>query len=324
MSLVPYGLRVRIAHARAGLERGLRSVVHGGRPTWHRRPNRLPWFDQPDALERIDRQAPDAPLLERWVRDGWVVAPDLVDRADVDGMVVALDRLWDATEPLPGLELLDLRDAPGAPPHNVSHAELLRIEPARRRPMREASNWRIHGFHYVNDHARRLYHAPELRALVSRILGAPAQPIASINFMVGSAQALHQDMAVFHIYPHNHLVGAWIACEDIAGDSGPLVLCSGSHRAPLFPGFTEYPQTNLRTADPETARGYREYVDALATRYPRYEFLGRAGETLLWHGMLLHGGAPVTRPGTTRKSLVIHYTVRGADRGREVRGPFNW
>ena len=45
---------------------------------------------------------------------------------------------------------------------------------------------------------------------------------------------------------------------------------------------------------------------------------------LFWHGMLLHGGAPVLRRGISRKSMVLHYTVRGADRAREVRGPFNW
>ena len=70
--------------------------------------------------------------------------------------------------------------------------------------------------------------------------------------MTGSEQALHQDMAVFHIWPCNFLIGAWIACEDVAEGSGPLVLYPGSHRAPFFPGFTQYPQTNLRTAYRET------------------------------------------------------------------------
>ncbi len=142
--------------------------------------------------------------------------------------------------------------------------------------------------------------------------------------MSGSQQRLHQDMAVFHIYPHDYLVGAWIACEDIAADSGPLVLRAGSHRAGMFPGFADYPQTNLRTADAALDAAYQAWVDATATRYPSHEFLARKGDVLLWHGLLFHGGAPVRRRGTTRKSMVLHYTVRGADRGREVRGPFNW
>jgi ectoine hydroxylase-related dioxygenase (phytanoyl-CoA dioxygenase family) len=92
----------------------------------------------------------------------------------------------------------------------------------------------------------------------------------------------------------------------------------------MFPGFADYPQTNLRTADAETTRAYEAWIEEVAARHPPHSFLAKKGDVLLWHGMLLHGGAPVLRRGTSRKSLVLHYTVRGADRGREVRGPFNW
>jgi ectoine hydroxylase-related dioxygenase (phytanoyl-CoA dioxygenase family) len=176
----------------------------------------------------------------------------------------------------------------------------------------------------VNAAAHRIFHAPALRGLVSRLLGRAARPFAAINFMSGSQQHLHQDMAVFHIYPHDYLVGAWIACEDVRPECGPLVIHAGSHRIPMFPGFTDYPQTNLRTADAATAAAYERWIDAVAADHPRHEFLAKKGEVLFWHGMLAHGGAPVATPGTTRKSMVLHYTVRGADRGREVRGPFNW
>lgn len=319
--MLPYAVRARLHRARSTIEQQLRSTLYGGKPSWQRRPNALPWFDRPDALAEAARRAP---LLERWVRDGYVIVDDVADIADIDEMIAALDALWDASSPIPHLELLDLRDAPDAPPRKVAHAELLRIDPAHRRRMRESSDWRIHGFHYVNAAARRLFANPRLRRLVSTILGRPARPFAVINFMAGSQQHLHQDMAVFHIYPHNYLIGAWIACEDIAPESGPLVVYPGSHRAPFFSGFTDYPQTNLRTVDRDTAHRYQTYVDGVAKTYPRHEFTARKGQVLLWHGMLVHGGAPILRRGTSRKSMVIHYTVRGADRAREVRGPFNW
>ncbi len=72
------------------------------------------------------------------------------------------------------------------------------------------------------------------------------------------------------------------------------------------------------------AAAYEAYVDDVASRYPREEFIARKGQVLFWHGMLVHGGAPVLRPGSTRKSMVLHYTVRGADRAKEVRGPVRW
>ena len=324
---LPLAVRTRLVRARGRLERGVRGLVYGGVPSWHRSPNTRPWFDAPDALTHVAEHAADnveRALFTRWVTDGYFVVRDLVPAADIDDMIRTLDGVWDAGAPIAGLELLDVREAPDDPPRNITHAELLAIPAERRARMRQASDWRIHGLHYVNAAASRIFHAPALRDLVGRLLGRPARPFAAINFMSGSEQHLHQDMAVFHIYPHDYLVGAWIACEDIAAESGPLVVHAGSHRNAMFPGFTDYPQTNLRTADAATAAAYEAWITDVAARHPRHEFLARRGEILFWHGMLVHGGAPVTARGTTRKSMVLHYTVRGADRGREVRGPFNW
>jgi ectoine hydroxylase-related dioxygenase (phytanoyl-CoA dioxygenase family) len=325
--VLSYGMRSRLARARGEIERGLQRLVFGGAPSWQRRRNELPWFDQPDALEQAADRAADPvehASFVNWVEHGYVVLHDVVDRGDVDAMVATLDGLWDASDPIPDLTLLDLQEAPDVGARNLTHAEVLGLPPEERARMQAASHWRIHGFHYVNAAARRIFQAPRLRELVSRLLGRPARPFAAINFMRGSEQHLHQDMAVFHIFPHDYLVGAWIACEDVEPDAGPLVLYAGSHRAGMFPGFTDYPQTNLRTADAATRDAYQTWVDDVASRFPRHEFHARAGEVLLWHGMLVHGGAPVLRPDSTRKSMVLHYTVRGADRGREVRGPFNW
>jgi hypothetical protein len=325
--MLPYAARTRLVEARGRMERAVRTLLHGSTPSWHRRPNRVPWFDAPDALDEVPRHAADATeraYFTQWVRDGYFVASSLVPTVDIDAMIGVLDGLWEAPAPIANLTLLDLRESPDDPPRARTHADLLALRPETRARLRAASDWRIHGFHYVDAAAARLFHHQGLRALVSRLLGRRARPFAAINFMSGSQQHVHQDMAVFHIYPHDYLVGAWIACEDITPESGPLVVHAGSHRAGMFPGFPDYPQTNLRTADAETTRAYEAWVDAVAARHPRHEFLAKKGDVLFWHGMLLHGGAPVLRRGISRKSMVLHYTVRGADRGREVRGPFNW
>jgi len=323
--MLPYRVRARLHQARSRIERHVRRTIFGSAPSWKRRPNVLPWFDRPDALAALARRRDDEDgVLAHWVRDGYVVVDACVEPADIDGMIATLDGLWDAPEPIPDLELIGLRETYDGEQRTLSHREVLGLDVARRRRIRDVSDWRIHGFHYVNPAARRIYVDRGLGALASRILGRRARPIAAINFMRGSEQDLHQDMAVFHIYPHNHLIGAWIACEDVDEDSGPLVVYPGSHRAPFFPGFTDYPQTNLRTADPEMSRRYREYVEGFAARYERREFRAKKGQVLLWHGMLIHGGAPIGNRDSSRKSMVIHYSVRGADRAREVEGPFNW
>jgi ectoine hydroxylase-related dioxygenase (phytanoyl-CoA dioxygenase family) len=312
-----------LKQARSTIEPPIRRALFGGKPTWQRRPNVLPWFDQPDAMAKAER-SPHGELLTKWVRDGYVIVDDVVDPADIDAMVATLDGLWDAREPIPYLDLLGLREERGAAYRNVGHAEVLTWDAERRRRVRAASDWRIHGFHYVNAAARRIFWGEKLRRTADLLFGRRSRPIAAINFMAGSQQDLHQDMAVFHIWPQNWLMGAWIACEDIAPGSGPLVFCPGSHRAPFFPGFSEYPQTNLRTTDESTAAAYQRWVDGHGARFERREFLGRKGQVLFWHGMLIHGGAAIAQAGTSRKSMVIHYSVRGADRGREVQGPFRW
>ncbi|MGV2388740.1 MAG UNVERIFIED_CONTAM: hypothetical protein LVR29_11995 [Microcystis novacekii LVE1205-3] len=43
----------------------------------------------------------------------------------------------------------------------------------------------------------------------------------SINFLHGTEQGLHEDMAVFHVHPANHLVG----CLDCLGQIFPLDAC---------------------------------------------------------------------------------------------------
>src|SRR6185436_5254486 len=113
--MLAYPVRARLSRARARFEQQVRDTLFGGAPSWRRKPNTLPWFDRPDALAQIDRASPDAPVLEKWVRDGYAVLDDCVDPADIDEMIATLDGLWDAPAPIPDLVLLDLRDSPDAP-----------------------------------------------------------------------------------------------------------------------------------------------------------------------------------------------------------------
>ncbi len=298
---------------------------------WRAVPNELPWFDRPDAEEILGRRlesgeltAEDHAMLTKWVRDGYVIIDGALDPADIDAMVATLDGLWDARQPIEGLTLLSISEKRGGPVRNYTHAELLQLDPDTRQRMRKVSNWRIHGFENLNAAAMNLYQSAKIREAVSKIFHQPAQTIASINFMYGSEQALHQDMAVFHIHPRNYLIGAWIACEDISPDSGPLSFCPGSHRVPLFGGFHDYPQTNLRTVNGALQTQYQAYVDAIAQNFVKKQFIGKRGQVLLWHGMLIHGGSPIQQPELSRKSMVLHYSVEGANRHAEVQGPFNW
>lgn len=297
-----------------------------------RPPAAAPWFDQPNALELLDRRhrsgelkADEFNLLTKWVTDGYVVVDNVVSDDEIDGMLQFLESSYHATRPIKRLTYLGIKETADATPAALSHADLIsKYNPAQRQTILTQSNWRIHSLHEIEAHARRIYFNRRVADLCSLIMGCRAIPRASINFMHGSAQRLHQDMGVFHIMPRNYLIGAWLACEDISPDSGPLIYYPGSHRGEWYPRFSNYPQTNLRTAPKADIEGYHEFIDEQAQRFPQHLFHGRKGQVLLWHGMLIHGGSEIKKAGSTRKSFVVHYVAPGADRAHEVVGPFNW
>lgn len=312
--------------------------LFGGSPSrpatlrkWDINPRRLPWFDQPHALESLAQRRRKGKLsdedyhrLHQWVTDGYCIASGLVSHALIDAMTVDLDRIWTADRPFEGLEIDGLRFGPNTSRAKVSHREVLALEASDRAAARDSSNWRVQSFQKYSANAKAIFYSAELMRLASLILGRPSGPEGAINFMYGSTQTEHQDTAVFHLFPPNYIVGAWIACEDISPDSGPLMFYPRSHREPLFHGFDNYPQTNLKTASPELTQAYYEYVATLTHKFDRHLLLAKKGDALLWHGMLLHGGSEIKNPKLTRKSFVIHYIPPGMNVGHQVVGPFNW
>lgn len=296
---------------------------------WKHQASEMPWFDRPDALELLERRRvreklsdADFRMLQKWAEEGCCTVSGVIPEKQIDAMVADMEDIWTAAQPIEGLEILDLRLNQTGASQNLSHAELLALDVEQRLSMRANSNWRIHGFYQYSANAATIFNNPELIRLASLILAQPAAPNFTINFTYGSEQALHQDTAVFHVKPRNYVVGAWLACEDIATDSGPLVYYPGSHREPLYPKFDNYPQTNLRTAlKPEE---YSAYVATRSERYERKLYFAKKGDIFLWHGMLIHGGSEIANRQLTRRSYVCHYIPPGMEVSAEVEGPFNW
>jgi len=308
----------------------LRRLFKRKAPRWRVRTEELPWFDRPDAeqwLQARRREGSLAPadleLLADWLADGYCILRRAVPHETIDAMLADLEAVWTAERPIGGLHIHDLRPTEGEV-SALSHEELLALPLDERLRLRAASPWRILGFHYHSAAARALFEHAALRRCVSVILGRPAEPVYSINFMYGSRQRLHQDTAVFQVHPPNFLVGVWIACEDIAPESGPLLYYPGSHRVPLWGAFDNYPETSLKTCDAAARAAYEAHLERARSAFPERVFLGRKGDALFWHGMLIHGGAAVEKPGLTRKSFVLHYIPPGLNRAHEIVGRMNW
>jgi ectoine hydroxylase-related dioxygenase (phytanoyl-CoA dioxygenase family) len=77
---------------------------------------------------------------------------------------------------------------------------------------------------------RRVTHGPELRALVSLLLGEPARPHDYLFLRVatpGKATGLHYDMPFF-CRGSQRVHTAWIALGEVTLDHGPLMVLEGS------------------------------------------------------------------------------------------------
>ena len=301
-----------------------------GSDPWPQDAALLPWYDQDDWADAIAAMRgshklddSDAAMLRKWCEEGYVVVPGLVGTELIDAFVGEIDDVWERSNPIAGLAVSDVILDEGYRVH-VPHADLVRLDPEQRRRIREVSNWRIGEYHLYSRAARRIFDHPPISRIASIIFARRAEPRYSLMFSKGTEQGLHQDTCVFHIFPRNFMMGVWIACEDITHESGPLEYYPGSNRTPLFAEFSNYPQTNRRTSDPEQSRRYDEYVVNLAKSFQKHELLIKKGDVMFWHPMLIHGGCPRLDRLATRKSYVLHVIAEGCDVGGRVKGPFNW
>ena len=182
-------------------------------------------------------------------------------------------------------------------------------------------SYRIADLHSHSEAALALYLNRSIFALVERILGQPAVATQSLFFEFGSQQALHRDPVFVQTRPPAHLVAAWIALEDIDPRSGPLLYVPGSHRLPYYqlePGKHLFDHSRHGEAEAQAMQRFdREQYEQRGMEPAA--FTPKRGEALLWHHSLLHGGAGIEAPGTTRRSFVVHYSTRATFKVRRQR-----
>ncbi len=148
---------------------------------------------------------------------------------------------------------------------------------------------------------RRLAADPGLRRAAAAALGGAVVPFQTLNLRRGTGQPLHADTVHFDTLPHGGVCGAWVALEDVGSGQGPVGFVRGSHRRPPV----------VPTGSGALAAHERLESERWAGTEPE-PFLARAGDVLVWHGDLVHGGLPVLDPGSTRWSQVTHYLREGA------------
>jgi len=160
---------------------------------------------------------------------------------------------------------------------------------------------------------RSVIRDPKLLQLLSFTLNREALPFQTINFLKGSRQKTHSDFIHMSTEPEGYLLAIWVALEDIAADSGPLHYYPGSHKLPYVMGEDFDHDSNALFVGDDLYGNYEKKIAELIRekQLEKQIFLAKKGDLFVWHANLLHGGEPVTREDSTRKSLVAHYFCKG-------------
>ena len=261
--------------------------------------DRVDWIDQLALRHRLG-VLPDelCDSIFKFVRDGYVILPGAVSEEVVDALNADIERLWqdppadlliETFEPDKKLKFITARID-----YRMGITKLLDVY-AFSRMAREATA------------------APRVMAFLRAIFDETAKAFQGLYFAKGSEQAIHKDTAYVKIDSNPmHLAATWLALEDVKPGTGELTYYVGSHRAPeyLFGGTNKWLESQLEEGD----RFLQSlHADAEKYRHVKSSFLGKKGDILIWHADLAHGGAKIEHPGTTRKSLVVHFTPASAE-----------
>ena len=161
----------------------------------------------------------------------------------------------------------------------------------------------------------------EITDILDFILGRKVVPFQTINFVTGSEQHAHSDSIHMTTYPLGYLVAIWVALEDISEDAGPLSYYPGSHKLPYLLNDGYERGGNIFTVGADS--NYLKYEEKIGEvvrekRLPKKIFTAKKGDVLIWHANLIHGGEKISRPGATRKSMVVHYFAEDVIKYHEI------
>lgn len=248
----------------------------------------VPWVESPffeQLLASRDLTPRQRQLARTYHDEGYVILEDVVPLDLVDRILSDYPRLFD----------------PGA---RFEKAPREQRELLRRDPGRKQDAW------FVCEPVRELAALPALLDVLRLLYGREPIPFQTLNFLPGTQQPIHSDAMHFSSVPARFLCGIWVALEDVTADNGPLQYIPGSHRfsevqLESLGLWGEVPSNQLG----ETYRRYELYLEALVRLHglPVRELTVPKGSALVWAANLLHGGAPIRAPGSTRRSQVTHY-----------------
>ena len=274
--------------------------MSGTAPTAEFDAQTLPWVDRDSFPAEAERRQGRGQLtaearekLDSWRRDGYLYLPGLVSERDIDSLLGEYEEAWQSRPPIQvlvegeGSQLF----ADVAPRETLTH-----------------NHFRLLDFHEASGAARNLMFHREIIGHLKLIFDDTPVAMQSLFFEYGSEQATHQDFPYVQAKILSHLVGCWIALEDVGPDNGPLAYYPGSHRVAKY----DWGGGSLIWGgqDLDEVPAFEKYLGTACEEagYEKLTFHAKKGDVFLWHAALVHAGSPVNDSALSRKSLVVHYS----------------
>jgi phytanoyl-CoA hydroxylase len=250
-------------------------------------------FLQPNAVELINGLGLDPSIRERAlevIEQGYTVIPGAVSPKDCEAIINTFRRSEQANDAI----FAKSRSPQGHYP-------------------------RIVNLHYALPDLMRLFtRNPQLLATLDALFGAPASLYTSLFYEVGSEQPLHRDTPVFSTRPEYLYFGVTVYLETADEKNGCLEVMAGGHKIPELDreamAIRRYGSIDkVPNLDNDMWVEYQNSVTAAghAAGLKRSTVHVNAGDTLIWHPQLPHGGTPIRDKARTRFSLVMHVTPEG-------------
>ncbi len=255
------------------------------------------WTDRVDANTQLEHRLVSGrvssdlvPALSRWITDGYVILPGAAEPALCDRFADELAQAWRDGHP----EQIVVDSTTGVA-RRLGAGDETRLARAVDAHVHFAS-------------ARELLRSPRVTEFVRAVFDADPLYFQSLVFETGSEQGLHQDTAFVVVDRPLELVGVWVALEDVRPGAGELRYAPGSHRLAdhcFAPGRRHF------DAGVDGHDAHVSYYPSIARRCDGAglsvdHFRPKKGDVLIWSADLVHGGAPITDPTLTRRSLVAH------------------
>lgn len=252
------------------------------------------WIDKPTAEDVIATLSADpatsevASHLKNFHTFGFCIIPNAVPTATIDRYLTEYKQLMAADT---------LKISLG---HEISSAKGADLMV----PLTKLLDVHIH-----SKAAQEIAFASPIKAFLQQLFGEPALAFQTLHFETGSTQAVHNDTAYVVLNEPKSLCASWVALEDIQPGTGELIYYPGGHR------FGEFLYQNHRKNWSQDEDGHEIHNHHLKWLHARATELGieletfrpKKGDVLFWHADLPHGGGPITKKNSTRRSLVTHY-----------------